>query len=85
MYGINNECKLKIIMYRNRNNGNLVIFFYITGSSKSFVLEKRVTISYSSTSPKIYKFKQIELQYAHFTKTIYLIQFNQNNLQRYIY
>ena len=46
---INNECKLKIIMYRNRNIGNLVIFFYITGSSKSILVERRVTVSYSST------------------------------------
>ena len=37
---INNECKLKIIMYRNRNNGNLVIFFILQDQAKVLYLKR---------------------------------------------
>ena len=50
MYGMNKVCKLKLLCTETIIMGNLVNFS-ITRSSIIFVLEKRVTVSYSSTSP----------------------------------
>ena len=50
MYGMNKVCKLKLLCTETVKMGNLVNF-NITRSNIIFVLEKRVTVSYSSTSP----------------------------------
>ena len=50
MYVMNKECKLKVLRTETIIMGNLVNF-NITRSNIIFVLEKRVTVSYSSTSP----------------------------------
>ena len=50
MYGMNKVCKLSLLCTETIIMGNLVNF-NITRSNIIFVLEKRVTVSYSSTSP----------------------------------